>query len=70
MTLSTHGGGRQRELRLTYPNVVAEPGEVLLRAVVVTDLLIAAPCRKKEEKKPGREYKLEHTKSERCIKFN
>lgn len=44
MGLSTDGSGRQ--CKLTYPNIVAEPGEVLLGAVVVTDLLIAATCRR------------------------
>lgn len=42
------------ELHLTYPNIIAKPGEVLLRAVVVADLLVAASCaigkRKKQEK--------------------
>lgn len=45
-----------RELHLTYPNIIAKPGEVLLRAVVVADLLVAASCvigkeRNRKEKK-------------------
>lgn len=53
MTVSTNSRGwqRKKKLSLTYPNVVAEPGEVLLRTVVVTDLLIAATCRKKKGEK-------------------
>lgn len=46
-----NGSGRQRKLSLTYPNVVAKPGKVLLRAVVVTDLLIAAPWQEGEREK-------------------
>lgn len=34
-------GHRQcHELHLTYPNIISKPGEVLLRAVIVTNLLI------------------------------
>lgn len=46
--LDAHTGeaerGRRHRLGLTYPNIVAEPGEVLLRAVVVADLLITPSC--------------------------
>lgn len=39
---------------LTYPDVIAKPGEVLLRAVIVTDLLVTAAYmigREKQKKK-------------------
>lgn len=42
-TQTQEAGGRQcQELHLTYPNIIAKPGEVLLRAVIVTDLLVTA----------------------------
>lgn len=57
VTLLTHGvtdrtqththtqeAERRRCHDLTYPDVIAKPGEVLLRAVIVTDLLVAAAC--------------------------
>lgn len=33
---------RCHELHLTYPHIISKPGEVLLRAVIVTNLLITA----------------------------
>lgn len=64
MTLLTHGvtDGTQTQtaeaerrrchaLHLTYPNIIAEPGEVLLRAVIVTNLLVAASYMSGKEKR-------------------
>lgn len=49
-TLTQEAGRRQcHELHLTYPNIISKPGEVLLRAVVITDLLVAASWMLQEE---------------------
>lgn len=42
--IQTEEAGRRQchELHLTYPNIISKPGEVLLRAVIVTNLLVTA----------------------------
>lgn len=51
------------ELHLTYPNIIAKPGEVLLRAVVVADLLVAASCVIGKER--NRKKQIEQVKQNR-----
>ena len=42
-TLRPEAARRRRlAVHLTYPNVISKPGEILLRAVVVSNLLVAA----------------------------